>query len=61
LFIQQEPAAVAAPQVTPEVNHWYYCIQPAGYFPYVKDCSEPWLKVVPQAPGEQPSAPRVAP
>jgi len=33
----------------------------AGYFPYVKDCSEPWLKVVPQAPGEQPTAPRLAP
>ena len=64
LFMQQEPAAPAAPaaaQVTPEVSYWYYCIQPAGYFPYVKDCNEPWLKVVPQAPGEQPSAPRLAP
>ena len=61
LFTQQEPAANAAPQVVPEVSYWYYCIRPAGYFPYVKDCSEPWLKVVPQATGEHPSAPRVAP
>jgi len=61
LFVQQEPAAAPAPQATPEISYWYYCIQPAGYFPYVKDCSQPWLKVVPQAPGEQPSAPRVAP
>lgn len=61
LFMQQEPAAIVSPQVTPELSYWYYCTQPAGYFPYVKDCSEPWLKVVPQAPGEQPSAPRLAP
>jgi len=61
LFVQQEPAATAVPRVTPEISYWYYCIQPAGYFPHVKYCSEPWLKVVPQAPGEQPTAPRLAP
>ena len=60
-FIQQEPPAAGAAQVAPEVSYWYYCTQPAGYFPYVKDCSQPWLKVVPQAPSQQPTAPRVAP
>jgi hypothetical protein len=61
-FVQQEPAAVTAPQASPpSISYWYYCTQPAGYFPYVKDCSQPWLTVVPQAPGQQPTAPRVAP
>jgi hypothetical protein len=59
--IQQEPAAVAAPQASPAFSYWFYCTQPAGYFPYVKECSQPWLTVVPQAPGQQPTAPRVAP
>lgn len=60
-FIQQEPAPGAAAQVAPEASYWFYCTQPAGYFPYVKECSQPWLKVVPQPPSEQPTAPRVAP
>lgn len=60
-FIPQEPAAVVSPPVKAEASYWYYCIQPAGYFPYVKDCSQAWLKVVPQAPGQTSTAPRVAP
>ena len=52
---------IAFTQAATEVSYWYYCTQPAGYFPYVKACSQAWLKVVPQAPGEQPTAPRVAP
>lgn len=52
----------AAPPVAPPAdNYWYYCIQPAGYFPYVRDCDQPWLKVVPQAPGDAGAAPRLAP
>ena len=60
-FIQQEPAPAAAPQTSPGFNYWFYCTQPAGYFPYVKDCSQPWVTVVPQPPGQQSTAPRVAP
>jgi hypothetical protein len=62
-YIQQDADISAlwspAPAAPPEPQYWYYCVQPAGYFPYVKDCSQPWLKVVPQAPGEP--APRLAP
>ena len=63
VFIQQEPVAAApAPaQAAPANAFWYYCTQPAGYFPYVQNCTEPWMKVVPQAPSDQPSAPRLAP
>jgi hypothetical protein len=60
-FVQQEPAAVATPQDSTPFKYWFYCTQPAGYYPYVKECSQPWLTVVPQAPGQQPTAPRVAP
>ncbi len=42
-------------------SHWYYCTQPAGYFPYVQNCSQPWMKVVPQVPGSSHSPPELAP
>lgn len=47
----------ADPAVVPPVL-WYYCTNPAGYFPYVQNCSEPWVKVVPPAP--MPAAPSAA-
>jgi hypothetical protein len=52
-YIQQEPMAEAAVQAAPTVNYWYYCYQPAGYFPYVQNCDQPWVKVTPQNPGNQ--------
>jgi hypothetical protein len=27
--------------------YWYYCRHPEGYYPYVKQCPEGWMKVVP--------------
>ena len=57
VYVEQDPAPVAP---APVASYWYYCPQPAGYFPYVKDCSQPWLKVVPQAPGEQATPPQLA-
>jgi hypothetical protein len=29
-------------------NYWYYCENPAGYYPYVQSCSKGWMQVVPQ-------------
>ena len=49
-YIQQEPIAEATIQAAPTTNHWYYCTQPGGYFPYVQNCSQPWMKVIPQSP-----------
>jgi hypothetical protein len=41
------------PVVNPS-NFWYYCTDPAGYFPYVQSCSRAWMQVVPQnVPGAQ--------
>lgn len=50
-------AAPASP-VVPANQYWYYCTDPAGYYPYVQNCSKAWLQVVPQ---NDPGAPRVAP
>ena len=45
-----DPAANAA-------NYWYYCTDPAGYFPYVQNCSRAWMQVVPQNLPGAPAAP----
>ncbi|MBN2059833.1 MAG: hypothetical protein JW882_05385 [Deltaproteobacteria bacterium] len=29
-------------------DYWYYCRDPEGFYPYVKDCNCEWLKVVPE-------------
>jgi hypothetical protein len=28
-------------------EYWYYCTDPAGYYPQVRNCAQGWLKVVP--------------
>jgi Spy/CpxP family protein refolding chaperone len=38
--IQQEAPA-------PQAYLWYYCQNPPGYYPYVKDCPAGWMTVVP--------------
>jgi hypothetical protein len=48
VYVQQPPAATSPPQ--PGRGHWYYCTEPAGYFPDVKECSRPWVPVQPSAP-----------
>lgn len=58
------PAYVPEPRVyierTPQAapsDYWYYCTDPAGYYPYVKNCSRPWRRVLPQdvTPGTPPA------
>jgi hypothetical protein len=38
----------AEPQ--PATTFWYYCSDPAGYFPWVPTCNRPWTPVTPNAP-----------
>ena len=47
-YIQQEPEP--AP-----IAYWYYCQNPQGYYPYIKECPGGWLTVVP--PSNVPAAP----
>lgn len=48
----QEPQTYvqhAPPQPAEQAGFWYYCTEPAGYHPYVQQCSRPWIAVNPQS------------
>jgi len=46
VYIQQTPPAV---QQYPS-GYWYYCNNPNGYYPYIKECSQGWQQVEPIPP-----------
>ena len=46
VYIQQSPP-VAEPY--PE-GYWYYCNNPDGYYPYIKECPGGWQQVEPTPP-----------
>ena len=53
--VVQQPAIYAQPAPSPEEQqYWYYCQRPQGYYPYVQQCPNGWMKVVPPAtpPGQ---------
>jgi hypothetical protein len=39
------------PQSASARNEWYYCESAKGYYPYVKQCPEPWHAVPASPPG----------
>ncbi|MGI4847123.1 MAG: hypothetical protein ACRYGK_03160 [Janthinobacterium lividum] len=45
VYIEQSTAQ-ASPQQMPS-NSWYYCQDPQGYYPYVKNCAVNWQQVPP--------------
>lgn len=46
VYIEQTPQQ-AQQAATPQAENgsWYYCKQPEGYYPYVKECPQGWQKV----------------
>lgn len=36
------------PPPAPPAQFWYYCNDPQGYYPYVKECRTPWRAVSPE-------------
>ena len=46
-YIQQNPAP-RPPVAVQKSNYWYYCRNPEGYYPKVRECSVEWIKVPPQ-------------
>jgi hypothetical protein len=44
--------AAPAPAPVSAQNWWYYCAQPAGYYPYIRACPTGWTKVSPVPPGQ---------
>jgi hypothetical protein len=58
IIIQQPEAYVQpAPQTDQQPFYWYYCKEPQGYYPYVRQCPGGWMKVVPPPPAPSSSAP----
>lgn len=45
----QPPVYIQRP-APKEQHYWYYCEDPKGYYPYVKECPKGWMKVVPPNP-----------
>ena len=46
VVVQQEPPIY--PDAVPQTQYyWYYCQNPAGYYPYVQQCPGGWMTVVP--------------
>ena len=48
VVIQKEPQVYVQPEQGEE-NYWYYCPDPQGYYPYIRECASGWMKVVPDA------------
>ena len=44
-YVEQAPAPPSS---------WYYCADPAGYYPYIQQCNSAWMPVAPQGvpPGQ---------
>lgn len=45
VYIEQNNAAPSGPASD---GYWYYCHNPDGYYPYVRQCAEGWQKVPPE-------------
>lgn len=49
VVVRPEQPLVYIERSAPRSNaFWYYCRDPAGYYPYVNECRENWLAVSPQ-------------
>jgi len=57
----QYPTVVAVPSEPPvyieqspqqQQQYWYFCNNPQGYYPYVKQCPSGWQQVAPTPPGK---------
>jgi hypothetical protein len=54
VVIQTPPAPPVVVQPQPQASVWYYCDQPAGYYPYVPECPGGW-RTVPATPPANPA------
>jgi hypothetical protein len=55
VVVESEPTLYVEPQAQ-EQQYWYFCKNPKGYYPYVKNCPDGWMKVVPTpAPAAAPA------
>ncbi len=47
VYVQREPAPPAQVQAPAANPIWYYCPNPAGYYPHVPRCNQQWVPVDP--------------
>ncbi len=47
VIVQQQPPVYVPQQQEELPYYWYYCPGAKAYYPYVKQCPDGWLKVVP--------------
>ena len=47
VIIEREPAPQAQAQAPGANPIWYYCPNPAGYYPHVPRCNQQWVPVDP--------------
>jgi hypothetical protein len=40
-----QPPVVLVPQAPSPTRYWYYCTNPAGYYPYIAQCAVDWKRV----------------
>lgn len=51
VYVTPPTTVYVQPQQSASSGYWYYCPDPAGYYPYVPSCPKGWMTVVPQTPG----------
>ena len=52
--VSQVPQAQGQQQAVPAPSSdWFYCRNPQGYYPYVRNCAEGWQRVPAQPPAPQ--------
>jgi hypothetical protein len=48
VVVQESSPVYVQPAPQPEEpSYWYYCQNPQGYYPYVKQCPNGWMRVTP--------------
>lgn len=50
VYVERNPTLPAGGTVPLPAGWWYYCPNPAGYYPYVQSCFQPWQPVEPRPP-----------
>lgn len=54
VYLPPQLATPSAP-AAPPAQYWYYCDQPAGYYPYITRCDHPWTAVTATPPPSPPA------
>ena len=52
VYIQRPDTIPSTSAPVLQSNYWYYCENPEGYYPEVKECTEGWLQVAPRPPDQ---------